>query len=125
VYACVRVTSPSCVVVLRPRRCFVAVVAQEFLLATGSSDCTVALWDMRNMKTKVHSFVNHEGEVFQTQWSPFNESILASSGSDRRVDVWDMTKIGMQQSAEDAEDGPPELLVRLRVVVPVCRCDCV
>ena len=39
--------------------------------------------------------------------------MLASSGNDRRVDVWDMSNIGAQQSAEDAEDGPPELLVRV------------
>lgn len=44
------------------------------------------------------------------QWSPHNETILASSGSDRRLFVWDLSKIGDPQSAEDAEDGPPELL---------------
>ena len=27
------------------------------------------------MKSKVHAFVNHEGEVFQVQWSPFKESV--------------------------------------------------
>lgn len=44
------------------------------------------------------------------QWSPHNETILASSGTDRRLHVWDLSKIGEEQSAEDAEDGPPELL---------------
>ena len=47
----------------------------------------------------------------QVQWSPHNETILASSGTDRRLHVWDLSKIGEEQSAEDAEDGPPELLV--------------
>ena len=47
---------------------------------------------------------------FQVQWSPHNETILASSGTDRRLHVWDLSKIGEEQSAEDAEDGPPELL---------------
>ena len=64
----------------------------------------------------------------QVQWSPHNETILASSGTDRRLHVWDLSKvlstlrilsdslskcsskIGEEQSAEDAEDGPPELL---------------
>ena len=45
------------------------------------------------------------------QWSPHNETILASSGTDRRLHVWDLSKIGEEQSYEDAEDGPPELLV--------------
>ena len=45
------------------------------------------------------------------QWSLFNEPVLASSGADRRVHVWDLSRIGEQQTALDAEDGPPELLV--------------
>ncbi|KAG7259469.1 hypothetical protein CRUP_003558 [Coryphaenoides rupestris] len=68
----------------------------EFILATGSADKTVALWDLRNLKLKLHSFESHKDEIFQVQWSPHNETILA--------------KIGEEQSADDAEDGPPELL---------------
>ena len=48
----------------------------------------------------------------QVQWSPHNETILASSGTDRRLHVWDLSKIGEEQTPEDAEDGPPELVVR-------------
>ena len=44
------------------------------------------------------------------QWSPHQESILSSCSADRRVNVWDISRIGEEQSPEDAEDGPPELL---------------
>eukprot|EP00730_Choanoeca_flexa_P011770 TRINITY_DN2796_c0_g1_i1.p1 TRINITY_DN2796_c0_g1~~TRINITY_DN2796_c0_g1_i1.p1 ORF type:complete len:416 (+),score=93.38 TRINITY_DN2796_c0_g1_i1:22-1269(+) len=82
----------------------------EYILATGSADKAVNLWDMRNLKSKLHSFEYHTSEIFQVQWNPHNETILASSGTDRRLHIWDLSKIGDEQSAEDAEDGPPELM---------------
>jgi histone-binding protein RBBP4 len=82
----------------------------EFLFATGSADKTVALWDSRNLERKLHSFDGHGNEVLQIQWCPFNDGVIGSCSSDRRLHVWDMSKIGAEQSPEDAEDGPPELL---------------
>lgn len=47
----------------------------SFLLATGSADHTVALWDMRRLKTSLHVYDCHRDEVLAVQWSPFNESV--------------------------------------------------
>ncbi|XP_063727719.1 chromatin assembly factor 1 p55 subunit-like [Symsagittifera roscoffensis] len=82
----------------------------ENILATGSADKTLALWDLRNPKVKLHSFNAHTDEIFQVNWSPHNETILASSSTDKRLIVWDLSKIGDEQTAEDEQDGPPELL---------------
>ena len=37
-------------------------------------------------------------------------ALLASAATDRRVMLWDITRIGDEQSADDANDGPPELV---------------
>eukprot|EP00511_Aplanochytrium_stocchinoi_P002955 CAMPEP_0204824780 /NCGR_PEP_ID=MMETSP1346-20131115/2764_1 /ASSEMBLY_ACC=CAM_ASM_000771 /TAXON_ID=215587 /ORGANISM="Aplanochytrium stocchinoi, Strain GSBS06" /LENGTH=450 /DNA_ID=CAMNT_0051952115 /DNA_START=163 /DNA_END=1515 /DNA_ORIENTATION=- len=82
----------------------------QYLLLTGSSDNTIKLWDMRNMKRSLHSFEGHKDDVLQVHWAPFSEAVMASCSQDRRIMVWDLSRIGMEQTADDAEDGPPELL---------------
>jgi histone-binding protein RBBP4 len=83
----------------------------EMTFATASSDHTVAIWDLRNLSQKVHTLDGgHTDEVYVVEWAPFDESVLGSAGADRRVAVWDLSRCGKEQSAEDAEDGPPELL---------------
>jgi histone-binding protein RBBP4 len=69
-----------------------------------------AQWDLRNLGKSLHNFTGHTGEIIQVRWSPFNESIFASCGADRRCHIWDLSKIGEEQDPQDAEDGPPELL---------------
>jgi histone-binding protein RBBP4 len=54
--------------------------------------------------------MGHTDQIYQVAWAPFNECVLASSGQDRRVHVWDVSRIGQPQSHEEAEDGAPELL---------------
>ena len=40
----------------------------EYIVATGSADKTVALWDLRNMTSKLHLLERHDEEVFQVLW---------------------------------------------------------
>ena len=39
----------------------------EYILATGSADKTVAMWDLRNLTMKLHSFESHKDEIFQVR----------------------------------------------------------
>lgn len=95
--------------------------SSEFILATGSGDRTVALWDLRKLTVKLHSLESHQDEILQLAWSPHNETVLASAGGDRRINVWDLSRIGEEQTSEDAEDGPPELLVKFLRLCFLCR----
>ncbi|KAI7872290.1 WD40-repeat-containing domain protein [Spinellus fusiger] len=87
----------------------------EWVLATGSGDKTAALWDLRNLKTKLHTLQAHRSEILQLAWSPHHEAVLATASNDRRILVWDMSRIDEEHSSEYLEDGPPELLVRIAI----------
>ncbi|KAF8683049.1 hypothetical protein HU200_045033 [Digitaria exilis] len=82
----------------------------EWVVATGSTDKTVKLFDLRKIDKSLHTFDCHKEEVFQVGWSPKNETILASCCLGRRLMVWDLSRIDQEQTPEDAEDGPPELM---------------
>ena len=60
--------------------------------------------------SRIQTLKGHTDQVYNIEWAPHNESVLASCSSDRRVGIWDLSRIGMEQTQEDAEDGPPELL---------------
>ncbi|KAJ6401602.1 hypothetical protein OIU84_016910 [Salix udensis] len=82
----------------------------EWVVATGSTDKTVKLFDTRKINSALYTFNCHKEEVFQVGWNPKNETILASCCLGRRLMVWDLSRIDDEQTPEDAEDGPPELL---------------
>ncbi len=83
--------------------------ASEYVVATGSVDSSIGIWDLRNLKAKLHLLQGHHGAVTSLSWHPSEEAILGSSGNDRRIIFWDLSRVGEEQTPDDAEDGPPEL----------------
>ena len=67
----------------------------QYLVITGSADSTVAVWDMRNVKTKLFSLRGHSKDVHNVKFSSMQSNLLASSGQDRRIIIWDLSRFGM------------------------------
>jgi histone-binding protein RBBP4 len=68
------------------------------------------MWDKRKPKERVKTFVHHEEAVSRVEWCPHNSLVFSSAAADHKVDIWDISKIGREQTAEEKLDGPPELL---------------
>jgi histone-binding protein RBBP4 len=81
------------------------------LYAVGLEDSTIELLDLRNLGSKLHTIVGHSESISCLEWDPHNDGILASGSQDRRVLLWDIKKIGEEQTQEDEDDGAPELFM--------------
>ena len=81
----------------------------EYVMATGSADKTIGIWDLRMLRTKLHVLQGHQDSVTSLEWHPHEPSVLASASYDRRIIFWDLSRVGDEQTPDDAEDGPPEM----------------
>ncbi|RWW08198.1 hypothetical protein GW17_00028375 [Ensete ventricosum] len=95
----------------------------EYYFGSVGDDHYLLLWDLRMPNTKpVKSVIAHQGEVNCLAFNPFNEWVVATGSTDKTVKLFDLRKlenalhtldchkIDEEQTPEDAEDGPPELL---------------
>ena len=93
---------------------------ERYLFVTASSDSTLALWDHRNLSAPLHVLRGHKAEIFSASWNLTNKNLLASSGVDRRVMLWDLSRVGKDLGSEgqigeslppeQEAEGPPELV---------------
>lgn len=83
----------------------------EDLVVFGGDDSNVYLYSLSNMQDCLHTMVGHKKSITNIEWDPFHENIIGSSSLDRRVILWDLTKIGDEQLPDELDDGVPELLM--------------
>ncbi|RHY51965.1 hypothetical protein DYB34_004862 [Aphanomyces astaci] len=98
------------------------------LMASGSDDGSFKIWDFRKFQaydnfilpslhrsdSPVAHFRYHTAPVTSIEWHPTDESMLAVSGADNQISIWDMS---VEEDAEAAAnvttaklDVPPQLL---------------
>ncbi|KAL9054653.1 MAG: hypothetical protein Q9162_004019 [Coniocarpon cinnabarinum] len=82
----------------------------DVILATGSADKSIGIWDLRNLEVKLHACEGHKDVVTGIEWHPRQKAVFGSASLDRRIHFWDLNRCGEEQTPEDEEDGPPELL---------------
>jgi ribosome assembly protein RRB1 len=103
------------------------------LLASGADDGSFSVWDLRYFNGYVDdteelnfmvlrrsekpapaaSFQWHKEQITSIEWHPHEESVLAVSGADDQLTIWDFS---VEQDEEemvidsDMKDIPPQLL---------------
>nr|GMD91633.1 WD-40 repeat-containing protein MSI1 [Ipomoea batatas] len=82
-----------------------------WVVATGSSDRKVILFDLRMISSSLQTLERPlQEEVDHVRWNHKRENILASSCAGKKLLVWDISRIGRIQTSEEEKAGPPEFV---------------
>lgn len=61
------------------------------IFATCSDDCTVCLWDLRNLKNRVSRLPGHKSWVKNIEYSR-RDNLIVTSGLDGSIYTWDINR---------------------------------
>ncbi|KAF2142216.1 uncharacterized protein K452DRAFT_287436 [Aplosporella prunicola CBS 121167] len=79
-------------------------IAQHLLVACATQTPRVRLVDLRS-GAATHSLAGHSGAVLSVVWSPIDDHVLASGGTDGTVRFWDVRRSAGCLGVLDAEDS--------------------
>ena len=79
-------------------------IADHLLVACATQHPAVRLVDLRS-GASAHSLAGHQGAVLSVAWSPRDEYVLASGGSDGAVRLWDIRRSAGSLGVLDMDDS--------------------
>ena len=79
-------------------------IADHLLVACATQHPAVRLVDLRS-GSRTHSLAGHQGAVLSVAWSPKDEYVLASGGSDGTARLWDIRRSAGSLGILDLEDS--------------------
>ena len=79
-------------------------IADHLLVACATQHSAIRLVDLRS-GASTHSLAGHQRAVLSVAWSPHEEYILASGGSDGTVRLWDIRRSSNSLGVLDLEDS--------------------
>ncbi|KAF6264703.1 WD40-repeat-containing domain protein [Scenedesmus sp. NREL 46B-D3] len=88
-----------------------------YMLASGADDGGLRVWDLRAFREGgfVSQFNFHRSHITSVEWSPYESSMLATTGGDNQALVWDLA---LERDPEEEASLAPEGNASLQEALP-------